>query len=323
MTSIRSRTIRLLENRTYFLVMFVFLVGFLMSLLSPFFLRVNNLLGMTRFGAVLALVAMAETLVIIGGGGGIDLSVGSIISLAAVALGLTYQATGSVMAGILAALIVGCAMGAFNGFCIVVLRMPPLIVTLGTMFAFGALALVITGGSPVSGFPDWFGYLGYETIAGIPAQILFVVLPTFVVLWFVLNRLTFGRNLFLIGVNETSARFAGIHVGRHRFQLYVISGLLAALGGVVSTAWLMAARPDVGRDIELQAITVAVLGGANIFGGEGSLGGTILAVLVVTMLATGLQLANINTVWQLGALGVVLLVSVSLNQWLAARKRLS
>ena len=121
-------------------------------------------------------------------------------------------------------------------------------------------------------------------------------------------------------MNETSARFAGINVPKTRFWVYVISGVMAALGGIITSAWLMAARPDIGKDIELQAITVAVLGGANIFGGEGSLGGTLLAVLIVTMVATGLQLANINSVWQLGAVGVILLASVSLNQWLATRK---
>lgn len=311
---------KLLENRTYFLLLFILVVGAIMSLLSPYFLRINNLLGMTRFGALLAMVALGETLVIVSGGGGIDLSVGSMISLTTVVLGLVMQATGSVFAGAVAAIVAGVAMGAFNGFNITVLRMPPLIATLGSLYAFGALALVATGGVPVSGFPEWFGFLGYQTVLGIPAQILLVVLPSFGVLWAVLNKTRFGRNIFLVGVNETSARFAGINVPKTRFWVYVMSGVMAALGGIITSAWLMAARPDIGKDIELQAITVAVLGGANIFGGEGSLGGTLLAVLIVTMVATGLQLANINSVWQLGAVGVILLASVSLNQWLATRK---
>lgn len=320
MSSIRGNAMKLLENRTYFLLLFILVVGAIMSLLSPYFLRINNLLGMTRFGALLAMVALGETLVIVSGGGGIDLSVGSMISLTTVVLGLVMQATGSVFAGAVAAIVAGVAMGAFNGFNITVLRMPPLIATLGSLYAFGALALVATGGVPVSGFPEWFGFLGYQTVLGIPAQILLVVLPSFGVLWAVLNKTRFGRNIFLVGVNETSARFAGINVPKTRFWVYVMSGVMAALGGIITSAWLMAARPDIGKDIELQAITVAVLGGANIFGGEGSLGGTLLAVLIVTMVATGLQLANINSVWQLGAVGVILLASVSLNQWLATRK---
>lgn len=310
---------RIFGNRTAFLLLFIFIVGVIMSLLSPFFLNVNNLLGMTRFGTMLALVALGQTLVITGGGGGIDLSVGSIISLASVIFGLVFQAGLPVPLAAVVAIGAGALMGAFNGFNIVVMRMPPLIATLGALYAFGAIALVATGGRPISGFPEWIGFLGYGTIAGMPAQVLLIVLPAFGMLWVVLNRTVFGRNIFLVGINETAGRFAGIDVRRTRFSLYVISGVLSAIAGLVSVAWLMAARPDVGRDIELQAITVAVLGGANIFGGEGSLGGTILAVLIVTMVATGLQLANINTVWQLGTIGVILLVSVATNQLIAAR----
>lgn len=311
---------RVLENRTYFLLIFILLVGLLMSLLSPYFFRLNSLVGMTRFGALLAMVALGETLIITSGGGGIDLSVGSMISLSTVVFGLVVQATGSIFLGAVVAVGSGALMGAFNGFNITVLKMPPLIATLGSLYAFGAIALVMTGGVPIAGFPDWFGFLGYGIVLGIPAQILMIVMPSFLVLWVLLNKTAFGRNVFLVGVNETSAVFAGISVRKTRFALYVISGILAALGGLFTTSWLMAARPDIGKDIELQAITVAVLGGANIFGGEGSLGGTILAVMIVTMVATGLQLANINTVWQLGAVGVILLASVSMNQWLAARK---
>ena len=317
MSTARSHLIDMLQHRPYFLMVLIVVVGAVMSFLSPFFLRINTLLGMTRFGAMLALVAFGQTLIIIAGGGGIDLAVGSMISLAAVVFGVTVDTTGSVTIGVVAAVTAGATMGAFNGCNIVLLRMPPLIATLGSMYAFGAIALVATGGTPISGFPEWFGSLGYRTVLGVPVQILLVVAPAFGILWFVLNRTTFGRNIYLVGVNETAARFAGIGVGSIRFTLYVVSGVLSALAGLVASAWLMTARPDIGRDIELQAITVTVLGGANIFGGEGSLTGTLLAVLIVTMVATGLQLANINTVWQLGAIGVILLASVALNQWLA------
>ena len=309
-----------LKHRPFFLMLFIIFVGVVMSFLSPFFLRINILLGMTRFGAMLALVALGETLIIIAGGGGIDLSVGSMISLSAVVFGIITQVTGSVAVGALVSISAGAAMGAFNGVCITLLHMPPLIATLGSMYAFGAIALVVTGGVPLSGFPEWFGFLGYQTVLGVPVQVIFVVTPAFIILWFTLNRTVFGRNVYLAGVNETAARFAGINVGITRFVLYVVSGVLSALAGLTASAWLMAARPDIGRDIELQAITVAVLGGADIFGGEGSLAGTMLAVLIVTMVATGLQLANINTVWQLGVTGVILLASVSLNQWLVTNK---
>ena len=123
----------------------------------------------------------------------------------------------------------------------------------------------------------------------------------------------------MIGVNPVAARFAGIPVIRVRFSLYALSGLLAGLAAVIMSSWLMAARPDVGNGLELQSITVAVLGGINIFGGTGSLAGAMLAVLIVTLIASGLQLGNINTIWQLAVLGMILLAAVALNQAISLR----
>jgi ribose/xylose/arabinose/galactoside ABC-type transport system permease subunit len=187
------------------------------------------------------------------------------------------------------------------------------------MWTYGALALVITGGVPISGYPESFAFIGQGTILGIPAQIFLIVVPAFLILHFLASRTRFGRWIYLLGVNDKAAHFAGVPVTRVRFILYTLSGLLSGLGAVIMTSWLMAARPDIGRGMELEAITVAVLGGIYIFGGVGNLGGTMLAVLIVTMIANGLQLANINTIWQLAALGFVLLSAVSINQLIVER----
>jgi ribose/xylose/arabinose/galactoside ABC-type transport system permease subunit len=305
---------RLLSNRVYFLLGVMIVVVVIMSGISPYFFALDNMLGMTRFGAVLALVALGQTLIIVAGGGGIDLSVGSMVSLCSVVIGLASQAGLNIWVAALTGVLAGLVLGAVNGVNVVWIGIPPLIGTLGTLYTYGALALVLTGGVPISGFPDSFGFIGQGDIFGVPAQVVLLVLPAYLMLQFVASKTVFGRRIYLTGVNETAARFAGIPVKKVRFVLYTLSGVLAGLGAVVMTSWLLTARPDIGSGLELQSITVAVLGGTNIFGGEGTLHGTILAVLIVTMVASGLQLANINPIWQLAVLGFILLGAVALNQ---------
>lgn len=310
----------LLSNRVYFLLGVMVVVVAIMSTLSPYFFDMANLLTMLRLGAVLALVGMGQSLVILAGGAGIDLSVGGILSLSGVLFGLLVTRAGiDLPYAIVLGVLIGAALGAVNGITVAWWGVPPLIGTLGSGWAFSALALVITQGVPVSGFPGSFGFLGAGNILGIPAQILLVVLPAFAILYLITSRTVFGRWIYLVGVNDNAARFAGIPVLRVRFTLYTLSGLLAGLGAVIMASWLMAARPDAGAGLDLQTITVAVLGGIDIFGGTGSLVGAILAVLIVTMLASGLQLGNINTIWQLAILGIILLGAVALNQVLSKR----
>lgn len=311
---------KILSNRVYFLIALMIVVVVVMSLLSPFFLTVSNLLGMTRFGAILALLALGQTLVILAGNGGIDLSVGAMVSLAGVIFGLLVTQYGvNVWVATFLIVFVGAGLGAINGFIISFVGVPPLIGTLGMQWAYGAIALVLTSGRPLSGFPADFGFIGAGRILEIPAMIVLFVVPVFLILQFMLIRTVLGRWITLIGVNDRAARFSGIPVIRTRFLLYTLNGVLAALGAIIMSSWLMSARPDAGMGLELQSITVSVLGGTSIFGGVASLPGTLLAVLIVTMVASGLQLANINAVWQLAVLGFILLLAVALNQWVVQR----
>ena len=310
---------RLLGNRVYFLLALMIITVIVMSFLSPYFFTVSNLLGMTRFGAVLALVGMGQSLVILGGGAGIDLSVGSIVSLSGVFFGMLVQQGVNVWLAAVICVFIGAGLGMINGVTIALWGLPPLIGTLGTMWGYGALALVLTQGVPISGFPESFEFIGQAEIFQIPVQILLIVLPAFIVLLLMMNKTQFGRWVYLMGVNPGAAKFSGIPVKRVKFSLYTISGLLAGMGAVIMSSWLMTARPDIGSGMDMQSITVAVLGGIYIFGGEGSLAGTMLAILIVTMIQSGLQLGNINTVWQLGVLGFILLAAVALNQAIAQR----
>jgi len=304
----------LLSNRVFFLLLLFVIVALIMSLISPYFFDLDNMITMSRFGAVLVLVGLGQSLVILGGGAGIDLSVGSIISLSGVALGLMVGAGINDWFAATITVFIGGLLGSLNGVTIALLGLPPLIGTLGTLYAYGALALVITKGVPLSGFSENFSFLANGKILGIPTQILLIVIPVFLILLILMDKTNFGRSIYLVGVNDVAAQFSGIQVKRVRFILYTISGLLAGMGAIIMSSWFMASRPDVGNGMEMRAITVAVLGGIDIFGGVGNIGGTILAVLIVTMIASGLQLANINTIWQLAILGFILLGAVALNQ---------
>jgi ribose/xylose/arabinose/galactoside ABC-type transport system permease subunit len=309
-----KRLFILLSNRVFFLLLLFVIVVLIMSLISPYFFDLNNMITMTRFGAALALIGLGQSLVILGGGAGIDLSVGSMISLSGVIFGLMVGVGINDWIAAVITIFIGGILGSLNGITVALLGLPPLIGTLGTMYAYGALALVITKGVPLSGFSESFSFLANGKVLGIPTQILLIVIPVFVVLLIMMTKTNFGRSIYLVGVNEVAAQFSGIQVKRVRFILYTISGLLAGMGAIIMSSWFMASRPDVGNGMEMRAITVAVLGGINIFGGVGNLVGTMLAVFIVTMIASGLQLANINTIWQLAILGFILLGAVALNQ---------
>jgi ribose/xylose/arabinose/galactoside ABC-type transport system permease subunit len=317
----KNATAKIFTNRSAFLGLLIIILGFGLSFLSPYFFSITNLLEMTQFGAVLALLGLGQTLVIIGGRGGIDLSVGAVVSFSGVAMALLYHAGIGIWPAAICAILIGGLLGCFNGFLVATLNMPPLIVTLGTSYIFSSISLVITNGVPVSGFPAGFDFIGQGKIIGIPAQVLLIVIPVFILMVWIINKTTFGRSIYMVGVEDTAARLAGTHVKKVRFMLYVTSGLLAGLGAIVMSSWLMAAKPDIGTGYDMQSITVAVLGGTSMMGGEGSLSGTLLAVLIITMIYNGMQLANITSVWQLAVMGIVLLCSIIANNILESRSR--
>ncbi len=311
---------RFLRDRSASLVGLILFTAIVMSLISPYFLNVENLLAMTQFGAVIGLLALGQTLVILGGGGGIDISVGSMLSLCGVAMGLLVGAGAPVWVAAGATLVIGVGLGAFNGLLITVVGIPALITTLGTLYFFGSTAQVLARGSQIVGFDQaGFPFLGTGTLLGIPVQVLLVLLPVYAVAAWVMRRTLFGRRVYEVGNNDKAVRLVGASPSRVRFLLYCSSGLLAGLGAVVTNAWLLVARPGAGSGFELQSITIAVLGGTFIFGGRGQVSGTLLAVLLIVVLSSGLQLAGVDPAWQAGVLGTVLVLSVVLNNLVIRR----
>ena len=310
----KKMILSLAKSRSKFLALLLVLEIVILSILNPDFCRVKNLIEILQFGATLFLLAVGESLVILAIPGGIDISIGSIVSLSCVTLGFIYRATGSMAVAILAAIIAGGMMGAINGVLVGIFNMPSLIATLGTQYVFASLALYITNGVAISGFPESFEWLSLKQTFGIPNQILFMVIPVLLIVLFLTYRTQFGRNVYLVGDNAEAAKFAAIKTKKTLFFVFVLAGVLSACGAIINCSWLMTARADAGSGMEMNAITVAMLGGIDaVRGGRGHLSGVIIGTVIITMLNSGLQMAGINSMWILAITGVILLVSIVMN----------
>jgi len=271
------------------------------------------------------LLAIGEAFVIIGGRGGIDLSVGGTVSLVGIVFGYEYAFWHwPLWLAVLAAIAGGAALGAVNGLLIAVLRIPALIATLATSYAYSSIALTLHNSAPIStpriqGLISLTGAVELPGLPAIPLQVLMIFLPAAVIAWFLLHRSTYGRRLYALGTNETAARFAAISVPRTRFTAFLLSGALAGLVAFLTVAQFASAATDAGTSgagMTLPAITVAVLGGVAISGGTGRVGGVLLAALLVTWLNAGILLLFNNdqsSKLQLFALGGLLLLAALLN----------
>jgi len=284
-----------------------------MALIEPLFLSVGNLLNTSRFFVEVGLMALGMTLIIITGG--IDLSVGSNLALVSVAVGFSFAAGLPLPLAILFGLVVGVAAGFFNSVFITFLDLHPLVVTLGTFALFQGLAYGLSGAQAVSNFPAWFAYFGQAYLLNVvPGQLIIFVVAVAVV-WVILARTSFGRYVYAIGNNEEAARFSGVPIRRVKIALYSGIGLLVGMAAVIYTSRVSTARGDSGLGLELDVISAVVLGGASIYGGSGTIGGTVLGVLIIATLRNGLILAGVPSTWQLFILGILLLVAVFLNEF--------
>lgn len=307
--------------RTAVLALLLVGVVIVASALSPFFLEATTLTFVLQYIPVLGILGLAQMAVMIGGGPGIDLSLGGIMSLTGLAVAALLAAGVPVLAASLIGLALGALLGAINGVIIAVLGVDALMATLATMLTFGGLAVALTSGAPIGGMPDTFAALAQGTTWLVPNHVLFVFVPVAIAAHLVMRHSRFGAHVTAAGSAEGAAYLAGISIIRVRFWLYVASGSMAAVAGIMQLAWFQTARPDAGMGMELLSVTVAVLGGTHILGGTGSVLGVVLAVLVVTTLQAGLQLANISQAWQLGTVGLLLIASAVADR--AFMKRLS
>ncbi|MHA1566143.1 MAG: ABC transporter permease [Alphaproteobacteria bacterium] len=280
------------------------------ALISPFFLTIGNQINLFQLSIEKIIVALIMTFVIINGE--IDLSVASMMGLAACTFGWTFQQGYPMPIVIALVFLVGLAGGAFNAFWITKLGIPSLVVTLAMLIGFRGLARVLVEDRGITDFPEWFDALGQQPILGpFPLSILiFVGLAA--VLIVVLQFSGFGRKVYIIGNNKEVAEFSGINVARVKGIIFMAAGVISALAGLLYAARVGAVRGDVALGFELDIITMVLLGGISIFGGSGSLFGALLSILIVLNLRNGMALVNITGHIQTGVIGMLLILSVLL-----------
>lgn len=282
------------------------------------FLTLDNLLNQGRLTTEVGLIALPMTFIIITGG--IDLSVGSIVGLCAILLGYSWKNLGFPLPlAIGFSLLVGAAAGFFNGIVITRVKVPPLIMTIATLALYRGLAEGISQARSVRGYPEWLYFIGQENLFGVPAQ-LWLFLIAIVVSAVVLDRTIFGRTLYAIGNNETAARFSGLPVDRVKLIIYTLSGLMAGLSACVLVSRVTTTRSDMGIGYELDVIAAVVLGGTSIFGGVGTIWGTVIGLAMIQLLKNGLALTGVKGDATIVVIGAVLILSTLVASSLQRRR---
>jgi len=284
---------------------------------SDRFLTVENILNQGRLLAEVALVALPMTYIIITGG--IDLSVGSILGLTAIMLGYSWDTFGLPLElAIIVAVAIGTLCGFLNGLIIVRLGIPPLITTLATLALYRGLAEGISQARSVRGYPQWFFQFGQGSVLGVPTQVWLFVIAA-IIAGIVLSRTAFGRSLYAIGNNELGARFSGVPVDRYKLLIYTFSGFMAGLAGFIFVSRVSTTRSDMGSGLELDVIAAVVLGGTSIFGGSGSIAGTVIGMVLIQLLKNGLLLSGVKGDATIVVIGVVLILAILVNSWIQRR----
>jgi ribose transport system permease protein len=284
-----------------------------LAVMSRDFLTVGNVLDVTRQVSINALISFGMTLTILLGG--IDLSVGSILAVASVLTALLMKAGWDAPLATLIGILAGALMGAVNGLVIARGKVAPFIATLGLMTLLRGVALVLSNGSPISGFTSYFfalqggGYVAH--LVPIPVVWMLVM---FVLFWFVLTKTVFGRHVYATGGNEDAARLSGVKTDGVQVVVYTISGAMAALAGMILTSRLDSAQPTAGAGYELDAITAVVLGGTSLAGGRGWIFGTLIGALLIGVLNNGLNLMGVSSFYQQVIKGSVILLAVLLDR---------
>ena len=280
------------------------------SLLTPQFMTLANQINLFQLSIEKVIVALAMTFVIINAE--IDLSVGSMMGLAACAFSWLVNSGVSALWAIPLVLLIGAAGGWVNALFITRVGLPSLVVTLATLIGFRGLARVLVEDHGYRDFPAWFDALGQQGLLGpLPFSLLAFAL-LFLLSYLILQRTGFGRLTYVIGTNRAAAEYAGVDTARHKTLLFIASGLVSAFAGLLYAARVGAVRGDVALGFELDIITIVLLGGVSIFGGTGSMLGTLLAILIVLNLRNGMALLNITGHIQTGVIGVLLIASVVL-----------
>ncbi|AEH90921.1 MULTISPECIES: ABC transporter permease [Mesorhizobium] len=280
------------------------------SFASPYFLDPYSLSDLTFNFTEKGLIAFAMALLIISGE--IDLSVAAIIALASTMMGMAVQAGAGTPVLVLIGIVVGLGCGAFNGLLVTRLGLPSIVVTIGTMSLFRGIAFIILGDQAYKGYPESFAFFGQGYVWWVVSFELMLFLIAAVIYWFLLHRTSFGRRVFAIGNNPVAAQFSGVRVGRIKFTLFCLTGLMAGIASVLITSRLGSTRPSIAQGYELEVITMVVLGGVSILGGAGSILGVVLAAFIMGLVTFGLGLLNVPGIVMSIFIGLLLIIVIAL-----------
>lgn len=295
----------------WLLVALIFIVTIVNARLTPFFLDTRNLMRATSDFMELGLMMLPMVYIIITGN--IDLSVASTMGMCASLMGWLHIQGVNIWVAVAAALLLGLVAGFFNGYLVAKVKLPSLVVTLGTFAFYRGMAFALLGDQAARGYPETFTYLGQGTLGDIRfpfSAVLFIIFA--IIFGLILHKTSFGRYLYVIGNNEEAGFYAGVNVARTKIAIFMMSGFMSALAGVVLAARFGSTRPDIGTGLELAVITAVVLGGVNIMGGSGTMVGAILSLLLIGEMRFGMGLINIPGQGQNIVIGLMLILSILL-----------
>jgi ribose transport system permease protein len=311
----RSPWASLTRRLEFRMVVLALILAGVLSLLSPYFLTRSNLFNVLDQSVVIGIVAVGMTFVILTGG--IDLSVGSVAGLTGIILGLAAQNYPLALA-ILIAIVAGAGIGLISGFLIAYFGLAAFVVTLGMMAIGRSLAYIFSGQTSISTIPPEMSAIVYTDVLGIPTNVLFLGL-LYLVAWAYLTYTKGGRTIYAVGSNKEAARAAGLNVFFYSVLPYVVSGALSAVAITFSIAQLLSADPLMGNAWELDAIAAVVIGGASLFGGRGTVIGTLIGVLIMVMIRNGLNLMGVSPFWQGSAIGSIIIIALLVESIVSRR----
>lgn len=315
---------KFLKGRETLLLVMIIALMVIISIANPVFWRLDNIMDLLKNATVLGILACGMLLVVLTGG--IDVSVGAVTAACACIIGtFLIEVTGNILLAFVIAIACGAAMGLGNGLLISLLKIPPIVATLGTFNIINGLVKYITNGNWLTGIPDNFIQFGQtsffqtqvegvKTPVGLPIQVIFLVI-VIIVTWYLLKYTRFGRSVYALGGNRESAQRIGYNVVKTQIVLYIYLGVLAGVASVVHTSIYRQVDPNSFAGWDLKVIGATVIGGTNINGGYGSVFGAILGVFFMTILQNGLILMRIPTFWQQIVTGIVIIVAVSLDAY--------
>jgi ribose transport system permease protein len=295
-------------------VLAVLLLGLTLTALSDVFLTTNNALNVLRQTALLFLMASGLTLVILTAG--LDLSIGANVGLSACLAASIIKLTGSTLLGVATGIGCGAAIGFANGVLVTALRIPSFIATYGMMWMLTGVTYYYMAGETIHGFPPGFRQLGSGYLFGVPTPVYVMVVFLMIGALFA-QRTIWGQQIYAIGANPVAARLSGVPVERRLVLVYTVSGAMAGLASLIILARINSAQGDIGEDLTLPAIAAVLVGGTSLFGGSGTVAGTLIGALLLTVVLNGMNLLQVNSSWQPLATGIIILLAV----WIDTRTR--